>query len=321
MRRTITGVPVTSLVAVVAALLLTTGCGDVEVKADDDNKTDETPSATPEAADTSAGEGDWLLGMTTAGGADGETTSTVYITFNPSTGQASARKLPGVQGASASADQAALLVSADRQWAITDTEISGAEEKSGRLKLYSLADGSSKVIDIRERAGADDVNAIGWAFDPARPDTLRIVDTKNRVWAVSVAGGKATLESTLAKGPWIFLNGFDRNTGEPYLDSIDSDVTNPPGKGVADTSAVTRNDGTILSAGSAGFPEQPASPCRLGAGFTDEAGLTWAFCADQPTVTAYYLAKDGDKWAAYGKPSTAVAPIAAGFPLVLPPAE
>jgi hypothetical protein len=64
----------------------------------------------------------------------------------------------------------------------------------------------------------------------------------------------------------------------------------------------------------------PASPCRLGAGFTDANGVTWAFCADASALTTYYLPKDGEKWTSYGKPSAAVAPVAAGFPLVLPPA-
>jgi hypothetical protein len=320
MRRTIRRAPVMSLVAALATLLLTAGCGDVGITADDDpNNAKSTPASTPEKVDTSAGEGNWLLGITTAGGADAETSSTVYITFNPSTGQATSHRLPGVQGASASPERAALLVSANRLWAIPDTGISRAEEKSGRLKVYSLTDGNPKVVDIRERAGKDDVAAIGWAFDPTRADTLRVVDTKNRVWAVNVAGGKATQESSLADGPWVFTNGFNGNTGQPWVESIDSDATNPPGNGPADTSPVTRNGGTVLPAGSTGFSQLPASPCRLGAGFTDETGVTWAFCADQPTVPTYYLAKDGKEWTAYGKPSAAVAPVAAGFPLVLPP--
>ena len=257
--------------------------------------------------------------MTAAGGADAETSTTTYITYNPSTGQATARKLPGVQAASTSGRQAVLLVSADRAWAIPDTGISPAEEKSGKLKVYSLADGSAKQIDIRERTGKDDVTAIAWAFDPARADTLRVVDTKNRVWAVNVAGGKATQEGTLPKGPWVFTNGFNPNTGKPWVESIDSDETNPPGNGNSDTSDLTRGGGTVLPAGSPRFSDLPASPCRLGAGYTDDAGVTWAFCADQPTVATYYLPKDGKEWTAYGKPSAAVAPVAASFPLVLPP--
>jgi hypothetical protein len=321
MRRTIPGAQLTTLVAVLTSLLLTAGCGDAEVTADDDKTAAQTPSATPEEVDTSSGEGSWLLGMTSAGGADGETTSTTYLTFDPSTGKATARRLPGVPASSAGPEQAALLVSSDRLWAIPDTQIRGSDGKSGRLSLYSLSDGTEKVIDIRDRTGRNDVEAIGWAFDPARAETLRVVDTKDRVWAVDVAGGKATLESTLPKGPWEFLNGFNPNTGQPYAESITDDTTNPAGNGPADTSPVTRNGGTVLPAGSPEFSELPTTPCRLGAAFTDEAGTTWAFCADKPTVATYYLPPGGTEWTAYGEPSAAVAPVAAGFPLVLPPAE
>ncbi len=309
--------------AVLAALLMTSACGDVEVTSDSkksDPKADKTQSPAPAAVDTGAANGNWLLGMQSAGGDDAETATTVYVTFNPATGQATARKLPGVKGGSASPEQAALLVSSDRKWAILDTEISGADESSGKLKVYSLATGGSKVIDIRERAGDNDVKPIGWAFDPERADTLRVVDTAKRVWAVNVAGGKATQEAPLAKGPWEFINGFNRNTGEPYAESIDSDATNPAGNGPADTSPVTRDGGTVLPNGSEGLTKLPASPCRLGAGFTDANGVTWAFCADQPTISTYYLPKDGKEWTAFGKPSPAVAPVAASFPLVLPPA-
>jgi hypothetical protein len=257
--------------------------------------------------------------MQSAGGVDAETATTVYVTFNPATGQATARKLPGVRAGSASPDQAALLVSTDRKWAILDTEISQADESSGKLKVYSLTTGGSKIIDMRARTGESGVKPIGWAFDPERADTLRVVDTAKRVWAVNVAGGKATQEQSLAKGPWEFINGFNKNTGEPYAESIDSDATNPPGNGPADTSPVTRDGGTVLANGSQGLTQLPASPCRLGAGFTDAHGVTWTFCADQPTISTYYLPKDGKEWTAFGKPSPPVAPIAASFTLVLPP--
>ena len=174
--------------------------------------------------------------MQTAGGADAEKSTTVYVTFNPSTGQASSRTMPGVTAASASPEQAALLVSTDRHWAIPDTEISHGEENSGKLKVYSLTTGQPLVVDIRQRSGQRNLKAIGWAFDPQRADTLRIVDTANRIWTVNVPGGRATQEGTLPKGPWVFTNGFNRNTGQPWVESIDSDATKPPGNGSADTS-------------------------------------------------------------------------------------
>ena len=307
---------------VVATLLVATGCGDLEVKnkADDNKADDKKAQSTPSPeADTSAGEGDWLLGINSAGGADAETTLTAYITYNPSTGQATTRELPGVPAATTTPEQAALLVSADRNWAIPDNGVSRAEERSGRLKVYSLTDDTTRIVDIRDRAGKDDVRPLGWAFDPERADTLRVVDTKNRVWVVNVAGGKATQEGSLPKGPWIFTNGFNPNTGTPWVESITDDSTKPAGNGVAFKGPVTRDGGAVLASGSVRLSELPASPCRLGAAYTDDDGVTWAFCADRPTLQTYYLPKDGKEWTAYGKPSTAVAPVASGFPLVLPP--
>ena len=307
-----------------ATLLVASGCGNVAITKKSDGSAPTTPtpsSATSTKVDTSAGEGSWLLGMTSAGGADGETSTTVYLSYTPSTGQATKHQLPGVKGASSSPEQAALLVSASRQWAIPDTGISHAEGKSGRLKVYSLTGAATKVVDIHERTGRKDVQAIGWAFDPVSADTLRVVDTKNRVWSLAVSGGKATQESTLPTGPWVFTNGFNRNSGEPWVESIDSDATQPPGNGPTDQTPITRAGGTMLPAGSAGLAKLPASPCRLGAGFSDSSGVTWAFCADAASVPTYYLPKDGTQWTPYGKPSSPVAPVAAAFSLVLPPAE
>ena len=313
------------MAAVIAMLLVASGCGDVEVKSKDskDGKasedTSETPTPTPAEVDTSAAEGNWVLGVTSAGGADGETNSTVYVTYNPSTGQASSRRVPGVKAGTTTPAQAALLVSADRAWAIPDTTIPRAQVRSGKLKVYSLSGDTSKIIDIRDRTGKDDVNPIAWAFDPKRADTLRVVDTKSRVWVVDVAGGKARQESTLPTDPWVFTNGFNPNTGKPWVESMTSEKTKPAGNGTNFKDPVARQGGEVLANGSAGLSELPASPCRVGAAYTDPDGVSWAFCADEPTVKTYYLPEDGKEWTAYGKPSTAVAPAASGFPLVLPP--
>jgi hypothetical protein len=324
MRRTSLMRSAAPVAAAVTALLLVSACGDVKVTSDSSKDDGGSASASSDApkpdVDTSVAEGNWLLGVQTAGGNDAEKSTTVYITYDPSTGQATSRTMPGVTASSASSDLAALLVSSDRKWAIPDTEISDGEEHSGQLKVYSLTSDATRIVDIRSATGHNDLKAIGWAFDPERADTLRVVDTANRVWDVNVAGGKATQEGTLAKGPWVFTNGFNHNTGKPYMESIESDATNPAGNGPADTSPVTRDGGTILANDSDLLAKLPASPCRLGAGFTDANGVTWVFCADKPTVSTYYLPKDEKDWTAYGKPSTPVAPDAAAFPLVLPPA-
>lgn len=312
----------------VAGLLVLSACGTVSGSDDQGSQgrpsaspsSSASSSATPAPVDTSAARGDWLLGLTTAGGADGETSTTVYLRFDPTTGKAVARRMPGVKAASVSPDQAALLVSADRRWAIPDTGISHDQERSGRLEVYSLRDTTSTVIDLRARTGRSDVRPVGWAFDPNRADTLRVVDTRNRVWVVNVAGGRAVQETRLPRGPWIFTNGFNHNTGRPWVESIQSDATRPAGNGVADKSPVTRAGGTVLPSGTPALDQLPAIPCRLSGGFQDAQGTTWVFCADKASLTSYYLPKGGQEWTAVGKPSTPVAPVAAGLPLVLPPA-
>ena len=63
----------------------------------------------------------------------------------------------------------------------------------------------------------------------------------------------------------MFTNGFNPNTGTPWVESITDDRTKPAGNGVAFTAPVTRDGGTVLPNGSARLAELPASPCRLGA--------------------------------------------------------
>ncbi|MEO5652218.1 MAG: hypothetical protein ABIN79_00775 [Marmoricola sp.] len=299
-------------------VLLTSACGSDGATAAQP-RPDESPSAA--SADTSLGEGAWLLGITSAGGADGETTITSYVTLNPSTGEASTRQIPGVNAASSTPREAALLVSSDRAWAISDTSIPTTQTKSGQLTVYSLADDTTETIDMAARTGESGVEPIAWAFDPESTDTLRVVDATNRVWAVAVSGGKATAEAPLPGGAWVFTDGFDPNTGEPWVESIDSDATMPAGQGPSDTRPVTRLGGTVLPAESPALSSLPPGPCRLGAGFTDSSGLTWTFCADQASVSTHYLPDGAATWVDYGKPSSPVAPIASGFALVLPPAE
>jgi hypothetical protein len=305
------------------ALLAAAGCGSADdpgtkPRSGASSTTSASASESAAAADTSAGEGDWTLAMSKAGGADGETSTTVYMTYNPSTGAAKAFSMPGVQGATAPAESAALLLSTDRRWAIPDTEIKGSAKSSGRLKVYSLT-GAPRTLDLARLTEQSDVKPVGWAFDPTTPHTLRVVDTRNRVWTLDVTSDAATQTGTLPKGAWVFLDGFNRNTGEPYVESIESDETKPAGNGVADKSDVTRAGGTVLINDGAAMKALPKSPCRLAGGFTDSSGTSWEFCADSSTVKTYVLAKGGQEWTAYGKPSTAVAPIAAGFPLALPP--
>ena len=307
----------------VAGLLLLAGCGDgtssSTSSADPTASTSESPAGN---ADLPQGQGDWLLGITVAEGADAEVSSTVYVTYDPSTGEASARKVPGVQaGSTGDGSNAALLVSTDRTWAVPDVAVASKETKDGTVTLYSTTDQATKKLDLRALTKQKDLKPVAHAFDPQRPEVLRVVDTRERVWAVDVAAGKASSEGRLAQGPWVFTNGFNHNTGVPWVESIDSADTLPPANGVADTGPIQRSGGTVLPSASDALDAMPKSPCGLAGAFTTAEGTTWAFCADKPEVSAYTLAKGDTEWQAYGTPSSPVAPVASGVPLVLPPVQ
>ena len=208
--------------AVLAALLMTSSCGDVSRP--DPTRRSPTPVMRRAAlrpltpVDTSAAEGDWLLGMQTAGGADAETSATAYVTYNPvdRTG-ARPQDARGQGRQRRRREQAALLVSADRRWAIPDTEIPRAEENSGELKVYSLTSTAPRS-STSARAPATT------ASRPSAGPSTRSVPTRcasstptNRVWAVKRLRRQGHRGEPLPKGPWVFTNGFNRNTGEPYV--------------------------------------------------------------------------------------------------------
>jgi hypothetical protein len=318
-----------AIVAAACAALALAGCGSedpapkAKAKASASASPSVSPSASPSdpaaSADTALGQGGWLLAVSTAGGADAEKATTTYLTYDPSTGKATARRMPGVSTPNADVPDAALLVSGDRRWAVPDTGVSRSETSSGRLTVYSTTSRATKVLDLRRLTGESTLKPLGWAFDPRQPELLRVVDSRNRVWSLAVSGGRAAPAGTLAKGPWVFADGFNRNTGLPYVESITSEATKPAGNGKADTTPVSRAGGTVLGSGSTGLAALPSSPCRLGAAFTTADGTTWEFCADSATVRAYVLAKGATTWSPYGKPSSAVAPEAAGFGFALPP--
>lgn len=306
---------VLALTAVLAAGV--TGCGSTEKSAKPSTK----PTGSTVAA--AAVHGAWLLGFTTAGGADGETTTPTYVRYDPDTGQASVTTLPPVKAPNVTEAESALLVSADHKWAIPDTGLSKAETDSGKVTVHSLDGGAALELDLRALTQDPAFKPLGWAFDPVKATTLRVVGDKGTVWVVDVAARTATKSGDLGLdegGGWVFADGFNPNTGEPYVESITSEATKPEGNGPSNTAPVKREQGILLGADSAVVRAFPADKCRLvGAFETNDAG-TWAFCADAPSLTTWHKDKAGD-WKPFGKPSAAVAPDASGMPVVLPPVK
>jgi hypothetical protein len=277
---------------------------------------DETPSSAASAA-----EGDWLLRFTTAEGPDGERSRSVYVRYNPTTGEASARSLPVVLASDASEDEQVLLVNADHTLAVPDTAVPAAERRSGRLTLYSVTDQTTRTLDVRTLTGKPDLQAVAWAFDPTDADLLRVVDSHHVVWKVDLAAPSATQERTLPSRPgWIYGNGFDKTTGEPYIESIDSDRTEPAGNGDSDVRPVQREGGQLVRYDGAALDGLPQPPCGFAGGFAFDGGLVWLFCADTPSIAAYQAHPGGASWHAYGMPSPKVVPAdAAELTFALPP--
>jgi hypothetical protein len=302
-----------AVAALLAALVATglSGCGD---------KSAGKPSA-PAMTDSSVHDGDWVLRFSTAGGVDGEKVGAVYVRYNPTTGAAAVRKLPALTATDASTDEEALLVSADHAWAIQDTGVPKSQASTGKLLLYSVSSDETKTLDIRALTGKPDLRATGWAFDPAVANVLRVVDADHAVWTVDLAAQTASQAGTLPnRDGWIFGNGFDKNTGEPYIESIDSDQTEPAGNGDTDTSPVQREDGTLVRYDGQELGGLPQPPCGFGGGFRFDDGTTWMFCADTPSISAYRIAKDGTSWEPYGEPSADVVPgEAVALSFALPP--
>jgi hypothetical protein len=300
------------LVAALVALGLG-GCGNLVADSPSD-------SATPDGS-ASAADGEWLLRFTTAGGSDGEKMRAVYVRYSPSTGAAASRTLPPVTASDAGADVEALLVSADHSRAITDTAVPKAQARTGKLVLYSVYSDETETLDIRAATGRPGLRAVAWAFDPTDADVLRVVDTDRAVWKVDLGTSTATQESTLpTREGWIFANGFDRNTGTPYIESIDSDETEPAGNGDSDTRPVERQGGTPIRYDGDTLAGLPQPPCEFAGGFRFDDGAAWLFCADTASITAYRLAEGGGSWQQEGTPSTEVVPdTAVELAFALPP--
>jgi hypothetical protein len=302
-----------TLIAVVAGTLLAAaGCGDSGGASD------------PADAGTSPAHagGAWLLRFGTAGGADGERSGSVYVSYDPQTGQASARRLPGVVAADASEDEQVLLVSADHRWAIPDTRVPRTQRTTGKLVLASVTDDRTETLDMRAATGDRALTPVAWAFDATDGDVLRVVDDHRGVWKVDLAARSATKERVLpTRSGWIFGDGFDKTTGEPYIESIDSDETEPAGNGDDDTRPVERQGGTLLRYDGEDVAGLPTAPCGFAGGFRDDDGA-WLFCADTPSISAYRLSADGKTWQAYGTPSPRIVPGAAvEMTFALPPTD
>ncbi|MBO9522729.1 MAG: hypothetical protein J7518_14450 [Nocardioidaceae bacterium] len=292
--------PTRALACALLVATLAAGCGST-------GRT-EPPKANPTP---STPDGAWLLRINTAEGADGEFSRSVYVRFDPESGAATVARMPRVTGGTSYGAAQALLVDAGRAWSLADTTV-GAEGKQGRVTLYSTTGPGTSVLPLRTWTGDTRLRPVAAAFDPAKPGLLRVVDDRHRVWQVDVAARTATAAGTLAvRTGWVFGNGFDKNSGLPFIEAVDTEATEPAGNGIDDARPVERDGGRLLSYDGTALPGLPALPCGFAGGFTDAEGTSWVFCADTPRITTYKVAEDGEQWQRFGTPSAPVVPPAA----------
>lgn len=304
-------------VATLASFGVLTACGS---SATEENKPVDSSTAMTPADDLGAEE--WMLRFNLAGGADGAETTALYVRFTPKTGAAETLEMPAVLAAEATGDGVALLVNADHTWAIPDAKINPKEAASGQLNIYPVAGGAPTSLDFGAATGDAKALPVGWAFDPGDANVLRVVDAANVVWKVDFAARKATKEAALEKTDMqFFANGFDKNTGEPYLVRVDSNDTVPPGNGDLDKIApLTRDGGSLLVPSGGKYAGLPDPGCDYSTGFLDAQKTAWVFCTEDGVVTTVRHRKDDATFEPYGKPSGDVVPPSAGeFPVVLPP--
>lgn len=263
----------------------------------------------------------WVLRLESLSGEDGETKQATYLTITPSSGEATAVRLPRVQVAEASGDERVLLVDAHQQYALADSRPSPQDRAAGRVRVVDLGTGRSRSVDVRRASGNPKLSTDWVSFDASEPGLLRVVDGLT-VWTVDVDGGNAAKEGVLPTRPgWIYGGGFNKNTGTPYIEDTGSFDTSPKGNGVTDQRPVRRDGGRLMQTDNGYFRGLPDPRCELTTGYRDADGVAWAFCVERRHVVVKRLPSGASAWEDYGKPTADVVPRSAEPVFVLPKFE
>lgn len=283
--------------AVGLVTLLLSGCGQTAPATRGDGG---SPSAavSPSTTPTGSAGPSWLIRLDTYSGEDGETRQAHYVVFRPAAGAVSAIRLPRVQVPQMSGDERALLVDAGRRWVLADSRPSGPDRTRGLVRMYDVTNGHARTVDVRRASGDRGLESDWVAFDPSEPGLIRVVSGRT-VWAVQTdeESPKAHKEGVLPRrAGWIYGGGFDKNTGTPYIEDIDSFRTDPPGNGDLDKRPLRRSGGRLLITDNGSYRGLPDPRCDLSSGFVEAGGAATIFCFDRHTVTEKTLTPGASTW-------------------------
>ncbi|MBD8868104.1 hypothetical protein [Nocardioides donggukensis] len=297
----------TATATLVALAAVTAACG--QDTGSTGGSTGEAGSgATPAGTSTSLDRA-WLVRLET--GKDEVPDGAAYVRFAPAGGETVVTSIP--QAPLDFEPNPLTLVDAGRTWAVGANAATGRERNRGVVTLHSLTGDDDLEVDLPAATGVDDLRPIGWAFDPATPALLRVLDRSGRLFDVAVEERTAT-EGERVEAPKGFALGpmFDSATGQPLLRENKTYEYQPGG-------AYTAGGVSVLEPGEApetGVCSDEAAPT---AAVVDSAGTTWSACLQDDRIRLASQEAGAEEWTEAGTSAADVPGKAAAMTWVLPP--
>lgn len=303
----------TAAAALVAVAAVTAACGQQTTTdtASEGTASDGTASdggSTPAAASTAVDQ-PWLVRLET--GKNEVPDGAAYVRFAPEGGDTVVTSIP--QAPLDFEPNPLTLVDAGRSWAVGANAATGRERSRGIVKVHSLTGGDDLRVDLGAVTGADDLRPIGWAFDPATPALLRVLDRSGRLFEVGVEDETST-EGERVEAPKGFALGpvFDSATGLPLLRENKTYEYQAGG-------AYTAGGISVLEPGEAPETGVCSNEAALTGAVVDSAGTTWSACLQDDEIRLASQEAGAEEWNVVGTSAADVPAAAASMTWVLPP--
>lgn len=291
------------LLAASTLLLAVAGCGETTepVAGSDDPGGDGTTTA----AETLPLDRPWLVRMEIGGSEipDG----VAYVRFVPGTGETVTTSInfppQDVE------PNPFLLVDAGREYAVRSNAASIREEKTARVKVFSLDGDRNLRLDLRKITGHAELKPLGWAFDPDAPALLRVLDRTGRLFEVDVPSRTSTeIDPVEPRKGYALAPVFDSADGMPLLRNRATWEYEPGGDYTAGGVHVVPNTKNACT-----------PPKALSSAIADAAGTTWTACLSGRRVKLVRLVEGEDAWRQAGASDREVPKGTMSMSWVLPP--